>query len=95
MNTSISRSLIEFKVALLLILILGVTSSFCYAADPIEKLIFERLSADKKTLDLSGLNLGSREAKILADLSFLSKGYRIGINIFDALYIFFIDFLRS
>ncbi|MGY8781752.1 MAG: hypothetical protein ACKVJJ_08840, partial [Fidelibacterota bacterium] len=58
---------------LLLIFAIVVTSNFCYAADRIEKLINDRLSADKKALDLSGMNIGIRGAKVLAGLSLLSN----------------------
>jgi hypothetical protein len=65
------KSLSELKPVLLLVLLIWVTPNFCYAAGPIEELIHDRLSSDKKTLDLSGTNIGTRGAKVLAGMSLL------------------------
>ena len=63
------KFLSELKSILFLVLVFWVAPNFCYAAGSIEELIRDRLSADKKTLDLSGTNIGTRGAKVLAGMS--------------------------
>ena len=72
MYSDSAKILSLFKVSIFLTLVIWFNPSLCHAVDSLEKLILDRLSADKKTLDLSGVNIGSRGAKILAGMSFLS-----------------------
>ncbi|MCS5623737.1 MAG: hypothetical protein NZ735_07255, partial [Candidatus Marinimicrobia bacterium] len=65
------KALSVSKVTLLLLIVFFWSSNICYGSDPIKELIHGRLSADKKTLDLSGTNIGTRGAKVLAGMSLL------------------------
>ena len=47
--------------------------AFCYSGSSFDQLILDRLSADKKTLNLSGTNIGPREARILAEMELLDS----------------------
>ena len=54
------------------IFIVLLLPEFCFAGSGFDQLILERLSKDKKTLDLSGAKIGPKEAKILAGMELLS-----------------------
>ena len=65
---------ILFKLLLLTCFILFVlmVPGFCSAESGVEQLIRDRLSKDKKTLDLSRAKIGSKRAKTLAGMKLLS-----------------------
>ena len=67
------RNLFKFSRLLCLSLILSLVPDFCLADDPIKQLIRDRLSEDKKTLDLSGANIGTQGAKKLAEMELFSN----------------------
>ena len=47
--------------------------TFCFSGDSFDQLILDRLSTDKKILNLSGANIGPREAKVLAEMELLTS----------------------
>ena len=59
------KRFIKFKCVFLLSSFFWTAPVFCYADSSVEQLIQDRLSEDKKTLNLSGANIGTRGAKIL------------------------------
>ncbi len=61
------------KATLFLFMVFFGGTNFCYGNDSIKELIHGRLSADKKTLDLSGGKIGPRGAKVLAGMSLLAN----------------------
>ena len=55
------------------ILVVLLVPEFCFADGGVDQLIRDRLSKDKKTLDLSGARIGPKGAKTLAGMELLSR----------------------
>ena len=66
--TFLKKHLLLFSNFLSFNLIVLLIPTFCFSGDSFDQLILDRLSADKKILNLSGANIGTREAKILAEM---------------------------
>ena len=69
------KSSFTFKLGRLLsfTLVILLVPLFCFGDSSVEQLIQNRLSKDKKTLDLSGAKIGPKGAKTLAGMELLSE----------------------
>ena len=71
--TFLKKHLLLFSNFFCFNLIVLLIPTFCYSGASFDQLVLDRLSADKKILNLSGANIGPREAKILAEMELLTS----------------------